>query len=594
MATIPVTSYQSGAKVIGASDLSASVSISPVSLSNSVLLVTARLGDTTALSAMSFIVEFSSASELTFSRNDLDAVSATFEWQVIEFDNSVEVQHFKLNGSFAPGVSHPISSVDLARSVVIPTGFSNAGSVPGADDEAWFRLSSSTTVEIESQLANAAQVATFSVVQFPAGSIQSVQQVYQNAGSLTHDVTISAVDPAKSIMISTGRVAGNYTADERFVHKLTSATTLQLNRRTSGPIWYTRTYIVEFTDYDVVHGSHTVPAGQASATEVLSSSPDSPAVFLNGVGFRPYLLEASNTSRSWSWASWGATLSGSTYTFTRDSSLNYESWLEYSIIDFGAPVGGGVGGSSTVNAASSVSGEGQKLSAGSVSISHSSELIGDGIKATLGAASVSSPSGVSLSGSKQAGGLVSVNANQDIAVSSEKVAEGGVNLTGSSAVSVSGSKPSDGSVTVTVSSSVAAEGSKASSDSIAASVSSSVSTTGSKTAISGVSVTHTSNVGASGSSDSVNSVSVNAVSSVTVSGTKVVGGSVSVPGSALAAVLGKKVAEGVISVSAVSGVNTISAAAAEFGDDLVISSLTKHYSIDSKTNRYSIQSVGNA
>lgn len=345
MATITVLSYQSGTVSVGVSDNLVNVPISTIDTSHTLLFFTGSGFDAT-IGASSMMGEFTSPTNVQFSRVGT-GVAATLEWIVVEFDSSVNVQHLK---QVTPAVGEnnvAISAVDLTRSAIITSGYYNSGNTYGSDDEACIFFTSSTNVNVEIGATVTAEFATvpFQVVEFPAAALaQDVQTVYYfGANFTTRDDTVLAVDPLKTLLFSSFEHATG-TLSTRLVPiaKLTSPTNLNTAAvSTIAGNQRTNTFIVEFSDYEVVTGE-VVNSVATVETAVLSAAPTAPAVIYRSMGARPYVSAGDHTTDDLSVASWAATISANTYSFTRTNALNW-STLSYQIIDWGQTSGPALG-----------------------------------------------------------------------------------------------------------------------------------------------------------------------------------------------------------------------------------------------------------
>lgn len=331
MATISLDSDQSGS--VALTSTGQTVAISSVVTTQSIILWTASIASNDVVGVNTVAARFNSSTEIELIRG-VTGTTINVEWVVIEFDSSVSVQHLTRTMT---STSHTdtITSVDLSRSIVIANGCTTTGSIYGSDDD--YRVSLSSSTQILYEVGSVFTLDVFvSVVEFPANAIESIQFTTGSVSASTVNDTITSVDAAQSLIFGSSFPSGNLGIDDVYGMELTSSTNLQLSKVSSVITWDYGVFVVEFTDYDITRGSVT-PSTSLTETEGLGSAPSAGSAILGTVSARPYLLGSTNTLDNVAQSSWRAGLSGSTWTFTRESSAN-NSDLFYSIIDWGQTV----------------------------------------------------------------------------------------------------------------------------------------------------------------------------------------------------------------------------------------------------------------
>lgn len=329
MSTIPIVSYQSGSATLGGSVLDLDVAIAAVDLSHSIILWSAS-GGNNAIGSSSIVAKINTPTEISFLKATSGPVDFTIEWQVIEFDASVNVQHL-VQVQASVGELQTITSVDLTRSIVISNGIRNGGSTYGSDDEVKVSFANSTQVNFEAAgIGSATTYAT--VIEFPADAIASIQYLSGASSDISHNIAITSVDINKTLLFGSSTVAANSVMNKVYSMGLTNSTTVNLSKYNSAITVGYGIFVVEFTDYDVIHGS----IESTSLTEVGAAlvAPAAGSVVLGSVSVRPYLQSADDAFDDVSMGSWRAKLTGSTWDFTRLSNAQ-PSKLRYQLIDWG-------------------------------------------------------------------------------------------------------------------------------------------------------------------------------------------------------------------------------------------------------------------
>lgn len=240
------------------------------------------------------------------------------------------VQHFEV--AYISGtVAQAITSVDTARSWVVPTGARQVGGTTFANNSfAAVEITSSTNANID---ALGTGYITFQVVSMDATDVERVQLVKIAQTSTSVNTAITSCAAGRTLLFISARyTSGSSSLTGQKVPAFTqsSATNILASTQAApGTVSLeSYVYVVTFTRMIV---AHSVVAGTASLTvsSILNNAPDAGAARINGIYGR-FSTDNSTTTDIPNYT-WGASLSGKTWTFTRAANtqaanLSYSTW----------------------------------------------------------------------------------------------------------------------------------------------------------------------------------------------------------------------------------------------------------------------------
>ena len=325
-----IASYESGSIALGSGATSASDTLgTTVTQSNSILIVSVSGGSNTAAQQNIKVVLSSDGTTVTASRQSSGS-AITVEYQVIQ-STAFTVQHKDIEVS-STTQSESITSVDTDYSFIVCTGTIWSGGTRGNDNIIAIEIDSDTTCNLEIQAANL--TVAFQVVEMSATEISSVQIHKVTQSTTSVDTTITSVDTGKSLVFSTAKFtagSGATVLQNDFLPaiSLTSSTNLRLTSRASSSDLITWVYVVEFVNMGVTSATSS-PTGTTD-TEVLGGAPTYGGAVINGIYGR--YSTADDTDDDSLEGMWDASLSGSTWTFTRGASTTTAD-LSYSVFDW--------------------------------------------------------------------------------------------------------------------------------------------------------------------------------------------------------------------------------------------------------------------
>jgi len=369
VATIPVISSQSGSFTIASGSTSQAHALaSTVTQANSFVVVSVSGGSNTIGTSQCAVALNAGGSTLTAYKKSTGA-ALIVNYTVIQFDSSVTVQHiFKNAVTLGDGYTETITSTDLTRSIIACSGGSNSGGALDIDDE--MKLSFSSATEILYTMTAAYTVTPFlayQVVQFPSSAVASVQTLDFTDSAASVDKVIATVDKDKSLIFATCTLSATTNSEHVYSPKFTSNTNVNFSRYTAGTSSSNiHAFIIEFTDYDVIHGDQIVTG--LTATDSFLSTPTHPAAHINHV-LETSWTAANDTDDDAGDACFRSSVSGTTATFTRAAST-VNANLSWSLIDWGQTTAVNVSAETQLSSSTDYS---SQLSGGA-SLSASTEL----------------------------------------------------------------------------------------------------------------------------------------------------------------------------------------------------------------------------
>ncbi|MCP4967152.1 MAG: tandem-95 repeat protein, partial [bacterium] len=236
-----VVEFASGVTVQrGSSTPSATVTdipIAAVDLTRSFPIVSQRTSILTTTDGAFLQARFSATDNLELSTNQV--TGNVFEWQVVQYNDAV-VQSGDV--SFASGDAvrtATVSSVDPTKSWLV-YGYRTESSSNANIGEKLIRgqVTDSTTLMFDRSTTGTTNELSWFLVEFQDSTeVQHASVAFASSGT-TQDVTISSVDPARSIAVGGYQMTGGrspYTSDDRagvawFTLDLTASTNLQVQR----------------------------------------------------------------------------------------------------------------------------------------------------------------------------------------------------------------------------------------------------------------------------------------------------------------------------------------------------------------------------
>lgn len=328
-----IISQQAGVVVLGSGDTSNTDTLSTtVTQGNSILFASISGGSDTVSNANVRVALNGAGTTITATRN-ASGSSVTVRYQVIEADEFT-VQHFENTISAGATTGQTITSVDTDYSFVVSTGCTNSGGTRGNDDFASFEITSATNIDqIVGGGINSPTVC-WQVVEMSVDEIASVQFVEKTHSTATVDSTITSVDTSKCLVFTSCRYTAAGGGDELSnnampIFELTSATNLRGSALSADGDLITQSYVVEFENLSVTSNTSS-PTGTTD-TEVLGGAPTYGAAIINGVDGKYTTSNDANDDSNENM--WDASLSASTWTFTRGASTNTAE-LSYSVFDW--------------------------------------------------------------------------------------------------------------------------------------------------------------------------------------------------------------------------------------------------------------------
>jgi len=239
-----LTGRQNGTLSFSTADSTLPVTVSSYTASQSILWFSLR-GGYNQPDSYAFRGVKTNSTTLTFTRPN-NELTATIEWELLEFDTDVDVQDFEVNVQQSSTTS--ITTVTVAQSWVVHTGRSRAGSQFGSDDpySAW--LSAADTVSYGIGTATSA-LTSIQVVDYTGVDVQNFQSTFSGT-NLSFTVAPSSVDTTATMLSGGASLASNAGMDGYlFRLALTSATLVTADRgATDDESLIYVIDVVEFTD----------------------------------------------------------------------------------------------------------------------------------------------------------------------------------------------------------------------------------------------------------------------------------------------------------------------------------------------------------
>lgn len=212
-----------------------------------------------------------SKSEIRIERNSVSHNTEVYiEWQVIEYDSGVTVQHGTSTGTTSEDIT--ISSVTLSQSWS-RVSWLNVGSDYGYDDYMYSWLTSTTNLHLESGSGQVSPERRWQVVDYDNCDVQQVSGTLAYSDTQSNE-TITSVDLTKTLLRA--ECIGDYNPDDFNGipnYLLTSATNARVIRQddNQAPQYY-YIYVIEFSDdVSVQRGSETFSAGQENKGLTIST-----------------------------------------------------------------------------------------------------------------------------------------------------------------------------------------------------------------------------------------------------------------------------------------------------------------------------------
>lgn len=220
-----------------------------------------------------------------------------------------------------------INTVDLARTIAIPTGFTRSSTSRGRDDYCTCNLTTTTNLQTVMDAA-ATFTVVVQVVQFDSDLITSVNRYSKAMTTTTGTQTITSVNTAKSVVFPAGFNATTSIVNSTEFHSfgLDSSTTVGFESyATPGGTMTYAFYVVDFANLSVTGGSLTTAS--ATPTIVLGAAPTYGTLLMQGAAG---IQATDNLDDGYDRDSFRGTLSSATWTLTRvtadDSKLRYSAW----------------------------------------------------------------------------------------------------------------------------------------------------------------------------------------------------------------------------------------------------------------------------
>ncbi len=224
--------------------------------------------------------QITSATNVRFTRaNDTSLSDLVVQWSVVEFQTGVRVQ--RGTSAVTDSGTIPIAAVDPARSfVLVSCSVVSTDVTYGSDDFFRARLAGATALEIV-QSTTAAKDCDWQVVEYQGASVQRGTGTL-GAGALTSGpIAVAAVDPARAFVQVTWRTSGDGSGVNLLRARLTSATTVEVDRAVSGTTVDYAWEVVEFTDGTRVQSAtESLTAAETSRTRTVTAVDPSRSVAL--------------------------------------------------------------------------------------------------------------------------------------------------------------------------------------------------------------------------------------------------------------------------------------------------------------------------
>ncbi|MFW0776341.1 MAG: hypothetical protein ACN2B6_01295 [Rickettsiales bacterium] len=326
-AAASTVSYQTETLTLGSGDTATSTILgTTVTQANTWMLVSCS-GGGPAVGQANVRVTLSSDGTTVTATRPASGSSVTVEVILFE-DTRINAQYFEPNVSTGTN-SQTITSVDTNYAFIQPYGVSATGSTRAGDDTVSIEITSATNVDVAIQ-SNSADV-SYAVIELDSDLLNSVQLVEVTQSAATVNTAITSVDLTKTILISTAFYNSSTILQNQDmpIFELTTATNLQARSNTANANLNSFVYIVEFNNGTITRGTDS-PTGTTS-TEVLGSAPGSGGAVIQGVTAR--YGGANDTDDDSLENMFSASLSGSTWTFTRGASTTTGE-ISYAVWDF--------------------------------------------------------------------------------------------------------------------------------------------------------------------------------------------------------------------------------------------------------------------
>jgi hypothetical protein len=205
-----------------------------------------------------------------FRANDTSLSDLTVRWSVVEFRAGVSVQ--RGTASVTNGGTVPIAAVDPGRSfVLVSCSVVSTDATYGSDDFFRARLTGATSLEIVHG-TTAAKDCDWQVVEHQGASVQRGTGTLGPSALSSGPIAIAAVDPARSVVLVTWRTDGDGSGVNSLRARLTTGSTVEIDRALSGTTIDYAWEVVEFTDGTRVQsGVAAFTAAETARTQPLAA-----------------------------------------------------------------------------------------------------------------------------------------------------------------------------------------------------------------------------------------------------------------------------------------------------------------------------------
>jgi len=264
-----VKSVQRGVTTLAASE--ATVTIDAVDMSRSILFTSASCNGSAANEYMG-AAELVDAATVSFTRfRDSGKDPIIFAWQVVEFESGVFVQRGADKTGNQKDVTLPVL-VDPSKSFPLMTYHHNGG-VLGKDDSAVIDLVAADTLQFRMGKSNKGGIGRWQLVQYDDCFVQRIAATLPD-GVDALDIPITAVNPTKSMVVSSHTITGNINATDLPLVRLNGAENLRIERISNSREMEIVAFVVTFLDdTTVVHGQATLTGASTTTTVELADAP---------------------------------------------------------------------------------------------------------------------------------------------------------------------------------------------------------------------------------------------------------------------------------------------------------------------------------
>lgn len=262
---------------------------------------------------------------------------------------------FTTGASWGTSYVETISSVNLSRTAVIGSYRRSQNNREHDNGSAWFRLSSTTGLEVNRYNGSytAENTCSVQVVEFDSDSGVNVQQVdYSFGNTLIQTYSISAVTPAQSSVFGSGG-SSVFNVEDWFiavqVESLTSTVlTLRNNRNAAAPFVMGTAFVIDWGANVSVQSGRTTATSYTSTTltQAISTVTSANSVVLTNTGSNFWFQHYGLPSGSGNYFNrlWRSSLSSNTQiTFTRVNSTSAGQDQGWQVLDFTNTMSGGGG-----------------------------------------------------------------------------------------------------------------------------------------------------------------------------------------------------------------------------------------------------------